>query len=252
MRGAGAQAHLEAVAAFVATWVADVVALVEVEGCGSLAELAAVLRTLPRGGGGAGAAPDPQSAADVATGYLLQGTDSFTEQDVALLTTCALCVLCMLCVLCKSSTWSVHTVSCLKLSDVASGAEVGTAVTLKSHACRIDPSTELTRVEDRLAYPLEGSGCGFDDERAPRHGSLPLARAPSSNLPHACQWSQCCNSLTCIHNSASARHLRPPTSSAAPGHRAWSTDTVSTLVRTRFDTGRILPAHHPSQCIVQP
>lgn len=88
VHGAGAQQHVEAVAAFVASWAADITALVEVEGCRSLALLAAEVRGLPRGN--ATAAPDAQSAADTAVGYLLQGTDTFTEQDVALLTTCAL------------------------------------------------------------------------------------------------------------------------------------------------------------------
>lgn len=87
MHGAGAQEHVEAVATFVASWAADITALVEVEGCRSLALLAAEVRGLPRGN--ATAPPDAQSDADAAVGYLLQGTDSFTEQDVALLTTCA-------------------------------------------------------------------------------------------------------------------------------------------------------------------
>eukprot|EP00892_Ulva_mutabilis_P010898 jgi/Ulvmu1/8180/UM040_0077.1 len=111
---AGAQEHVERIAQFIATWAPDVVALVEVEGCRSLAALAAALRALPRGAGGA--ARDPASDADTLSGLLLQGTDSFTEQDIALLST-------------------------------------------------VDPSSELTRVDERMDYPLQGSGCGFDGQR---------------------------------------------------------------------------------------
>lgn len=84
--GAGAQEHVERVAEFIATWEPDIVALIEVEGCRSLAALAAELRTLPRGPNGP--PRDAQSDADVLSGLLLQGTDSFTEQDVGLLSTC--------------------------------------------------------------------------------------------------------------------------------------------------------------------
>jgi hypothetical protein len=70
----GATEHLQKVAAFIATFKADMVNLVEVEGCSTL-------KSLIVDGGAA--------MEGTYTAYLEQGTDSVTGQDVALLTKCA-------------------------------------------------------------------------------------------------------------------------------------------------------------------
>lgn len=52
--------------------------------------------------------------------------------------------------------------------------------------CRVDPSSELTRVDGRLDYPLQGSGCGFDGQSAlpPSAVALPGRRmAPVCRVP---------------------------------------------------------------------
>ena len=73
---AGAQEHLEKVAQFIATFEADIVNLVDVEGCSNLEALVV--------DGGAAALRGSY------TGYVRQGTDRATGQDVALLTRCEL------------------------------------------------------------------------------------------------------------------------------------------------------------------
>lgn len=44
--------------------------------------------------------------------------------------------------------------------------------------CRVDPSSELTRVDGRLDYPLQGSGCGFDGQSALPPSAVALPRPP--------------------------------------------------------------------------
>ena len=62
-------------AAAIKSWDADIVNLVEVEDCIVLRELAVQVNRGASSGAGV-------------TGYLVQGTDGFTGQDVALLTRC--------------------------------------------------------------------------------------------------------------------------------------------------------------------
>lgn len=83
MLDAGATEHLEKVAQFIATLEADVVNLVEVEGCSNLKSLVVY--------GGAAALDGAYTA------YLRQGTDSATGQDVALVTRCVIYPLFLVC-----------------------------------------------------------------------------------------------------------------------------------------------------------
>ena len=72
---AGAQRHARRTAERIAAWDADIVNLVEVEDCGTLGDLVSRLDGLA-------------GASSRYTAYLTQGRDSFTGQDVALITRC--------------------------------------------------------------------------------------------------------------------------------------------------------------------
>jgi hypothetical protein len=72
---AGAAEHSKKIAQFIATFEADIINLVEVEGCSNLKSLISD-----------GGAPSLRGAY---TAYLKQGTDAATGQDVALVTKCA-------------------------------------------------------------------------------------------------------------------------------------------------------------------
>jgi hypothetical protein len=100
---AGASAHISAVAEALATFDADMIALVEVEDCSVLDTLVSQLDTLK---------------GDQFTGYLIQGTDSVTGQDVALLTRCDLALTACTVGLFQLP-WGPTTSYCLRLSDVA-------------------------------------------------------------------------------------------------------------------------------------
>lgn len=133
---AGAREHAQRTAELIAAWDADIVNLVEVEDCAALAGLVSRLD---------GAA----AASSRFTAYLTQGRDSFTGQDVALLTRCAGCS---------------HNVTRHRACLWALCGDGRVRVGARALPCRVDPAQALATIEARESFPLPGSACGFEGE----------------------------------------------------------------------------------------
>jgi Tc5 transposase DNA-binding domain len=187
--GAGAAAHTRRVAAAIAGWDADIVALAEVEDCSALSTL---LRE---------PALQHASAAGYAA-YLRKGTDSATEQDVARMSRCG--VQAFACLRLEGRQLQPPEARDLSMLDLqnrgqgalacAQGAAASAshadqaarsathlclAMPLACHChakheslneqrtCSVGPSRDLQRSDLRGPFPVAGSRCRYIDAGAP-------------------------------------------------------------------------------------